>query len=262
MDRRPMHLALREMQATFTAPRLLIGMAAITLVLAVSGPFNTFAVFNPAERLVYWLIVVIATYGVGRGAAALLLATIGARIASPIWRNVLAGAATGIPVTLIVVAINLVAFGGTTGIDPLLLWLSCTAISVVVMVINLLVSSPGTAAGAPVVAATPTSPTPPLFDRIPHPQRGGLIAMTVQDHYVEVVTTKGKTLLLLRLSDAIREVAPVAGVQIHRSHWVALDAVQRVTRVNGKMAVLLSNGQQLPISRGYLPEVRAAGLVV
>ena len=66
----------------------------------------------------------------------------------------------------------------------------------------------------------------------------------------------------MRLGDAMREVGETRGVQVHRSHWVAIEAVTRVTRVGGKVTVELSNGTAVPVSRGYLPGVKAAGLVV
>jgi DNA-binding LytR/AlgR family response regulator len=103
---------------------------------------------------------------------------------------------------------------------------------------------------------------PPILERIPHPQRGALMALSVQDHYVEVVTEKGTSLVLMRLSDAIKETGAVAGLQIHRSHWVARDAVKRVIRTDGKVSLELRSGIRLPVSRGYLDAVKAAGLLV
>ena len=82
----------------------------------------------------------------------------------------------------------------------------------------------------------------------------------VEDHYVDIVTDKGKTLVLMRLADAMREAAAIPGLQIHRSHWVARDAVVRTQRADGKLSLELSNGLRLPVSRGFLPAVKEAGL--
>ena len=65
---------------------------------------------------------------------------------------------------------------------------------------------------------------------MPLPQRGGLLALSVEDHYVDIVTDKGKTLVLMRLADAMKETGSVAGLQIHRSHWVARGAVIKAHR--------------------------------
>ena len=51
--------------------------------------------------------------------------------------------------------------------------------------------------------------------RIPVETRGPLIALSVQDHYVEVRTARN-TLLLMRLSDAMQEARAADGLQIHR----------------------------------------------
>jgi DNA-binding LytR/AlgR family response regulator len=109
---------------------------------------------------------------------------------------------------------------------------------------------------------TVVEPPPLILERVPLPARGALWALVVQDHYVEVVTERGRTLVLMRLGDAIREVGKVEGVQIHRSHWVALDAVKRVVKTDGKVAVALPDGRRLGVSRGYMAAAREAGLVV
>ena len=62
------------------------------------------------------------------------------------------------------------------------------------------------------------------------------------------------------LADAIRESSGVPGLQIHRSHWVAIAAVVGAHRSDGKVLLELSNGLRLPVSRGYLPAVEEAGL--
>lgn len=108
--------------------------------------------------------------------------------------------------------------------------------------------------------APPALAAPALLERLPLPQRGPLLSLSVADHYVEVTTEKGRSLLLIRLSDAIREAHPTVGLQIHRSHWVALDAVARTIRVDGKLLVELKDGRRLPISRSYADPARAAGL--
>lgn len=258
MNDTPLQLALREVQASFTSPRALLGMAAVALVLGLSGPFDTFVQMGAAQRLVYWLAVVLLTYAIGRFTATLVGEVMRERLPQRPARLLVAAIVCGMPVTATVLAINAIAFNGSPGIEPLLLWLYCTLIATAVLfVVSTLVAGP---VAAP-VPADPDAP-PALLERLPHPQRGRLLALSVQDHYVEVLTDKGRALVLMRLSDAIRETGAVPGLQIHRSHWVALAAVKRVVRAGGKVLVELPNGDRLPISRGFLPAARAAGLVV
>ena len=78
----------------------------------------------------------------------------------------------------------------------------------------------------------------------------------MQDHYVEVTTTKGTELILIRFQYAIKEMGAIAGTQIHRSHWVTLNGMRRLKRQNGKLFVELVDGRTLPVSRTYAQTVR------
>jgi DNA-binding LytR/AlgR family response regulator len=66
-------------------------------------------------------------------------------------------------------------------------------------------------------------------------------------------------MLLMRLSDAIAETEPTPGFQIHRSHWVAQDAIGSVHSTSRKSEVVLHSGERLPVSRTYLPQLKDAG---
>jgi DNA-binding LytR/AlgR family response regulator len=86
--------------------------------------------------------------------------------------------------------------------------------------------------------------------------------LTAKNHYVEVVTDKGSTTIRMRLADAIDEMEPVEGYCVHRSHWVARSAINAVERENAqKIFVLLSNGDRIPVSRKYRPNLEKTGLV-
>ncbi len=78
---------------------------------------------------------------------------------------------------------------------------------------------------------------------------------------MDVVTTRGRGPLLMRLGDAIRETAGVEGLQVHRSHWVALEQVASARRIGDAAALTLSTGGEMPVSRSRLAQVRAAGLL-
>jgi LytTr DNA-binding domain len=266
VDGKPLQLALRELQATFTSPRALAAMAAIAAVLGLSGPFGTFAAMETVRRLVYWLAVVVLTYGVGRTVASFVAARIGDRLGDRRLRLLVASLACGVAVTLVVLVINEIAFGDT-GLPPLLLWLDCTLISIAVLGVVAMVEPPAPraveSASSSAALPEPGGPgePPAIIARLPLPQRGRLLALSVKDHYVEVITDRGRALVLTRLSDAIREAVPTVGLQIHRSHWVAIEAVERVGRSGGRLFVEIRGGERLPISRGFLPAARAAGLL-
>jgi chromate transport protein ChrA len=250
----PLQLALREMQRNLIAPRVLTGMAAAIAVLTISGPFNTLSQFDTPHRILYWLVIVVLTYVLSQGTATLALALLSGRVSGGLPRIAIATLASSVPSWLVVWLTTLVATGGHPDVDPVRLWFYCLAIAlaVVVMVVVMARTEP---------VASPAEPSvPAILERLPHPQRGQLSHISVSDHYVDVVTDKGTTLVLMRLSDAMREAAPIKGVQIHRSHWVALDAVAKVIRSEGRPMVEMRNGTRLPISRGFIEQAKAVGL--
>jgi len=173
--------------------------------------------------------------------------------------------------------VNGVAYQHVDIQSSLMIWLYAIIVTLAVVVMFVTLSevmggSPAAATGVTAsatvaetsqpAAALPPSPQPAILDRVPLRQRSRLIALIVEDHYVDIVTDKGRTLVLMRLADAIREAAPVPGLQVHRSHWVAFDAVVRAQRSEGKVMLELSNGMRLPVSRGFLPAAKDAGLVL
>ena len=275
MNRKALQLALREMQAATTNRFSRVGMILVTVLLGVSGPFGTFQSFNLGQRFGYWAITVLACYLTGQGAASYFLELLRDQITQRWPRVIVAGLLASLPVTIVVLVINGVAYQHMDVHESLMIWLYATIITLAIVVLFVTLSdlmrptivaaeaaaSP-TAEPAAVTGPGPALAPPAILERVALPQRGKLVALIVEDHYVDIVTDKGKTLVLMRLADAIREAVPVPGLQIHRSHWVALDAVVKTQRSEGKVLLELSNGMKLPVSRGYLPAAKEAGLVV
>lgn len=85
---------------------------------------------------------------------------------------------------------------------------------------------------------------------------GDLVSISSELHYVRVVTTDTEVMFLYNLKDAIEELPSDAGVQIHRSHWVARGHIKDLTRKDGSSECILSNGKRLPVSRRKYSEVK------
>ena len=101
-----------------------------------------------------------------------------------------------------------------------------------------------------------------LFLRKLGPDAGQkLVRMQSADHYVEVHTEKGPKLLLMRLSDATQMLDTFEGGQVHRSHWVNFNEIAGVIKRNRKIWLRMSDGAEVPVSRSYRPELRAAGMI-
>jgi hypothetical protein len=86
---------------------------------------------------------------------------------------------------------------------------------------------------------------------------GDLICITSELHYVRVVTTDSEVMFLYNLRDAIDELSSDAGIQIHRSHWVARGHIREIIRKKGNFECTLSNGKKLPVSRRKYSEIKA-----
>ncbi|WP_097068505.1 LytTR family DNA-binding domain-containing protein [Rhodobacter maris] len=111
------------------------------------------------------------------------------------------------------------------------------------------------------LAAVPEAePEVRLLARLSATRRGALIRLEVKDHYVKVFTTLGNESLLMRLADAMAETEGVEGLQVHRSHWVAREAIFGLSRERGKYALMLYDGTQIPVSRSHAPRVLALDL--
>ncbi len=256
---------MRELRRVTGSPRFWAAIAGASVLLGLVGPFGTYDELRLPARLAYWAVTAVATYLAGFGVVVLLqrLHT-GERMPGPVAFG-LYGAAAGVPVTLVVWAINAAVFAAADPLPALLpLGASIVAVSAVVSALVALFSHEfhkQEADVAPPASAAAGAARPRILDRLPAPQRGRLSHMTMQDHYVDVRTERGGALVLMRFADAIAETDGIDGLQIHRSHWVARDMVAELVRVGGRPMVRMKDGTLLPISRGFLDEAKRAGLV-
>lgn len=89
---------------------------------------------------------------------------------------------------------------------------------------------------------------------------GSVMRVSADDHYLVVQTTQGSGRMIMRFRDALSDLEDFPGFRIHRSHWVAAQAVLRV-RAEGRRHVMdLIDGTVLPVSQAYLAPLQAAGL--
>lgn len=111
--------------------------------------------------------------------------------------------------------------------------------------------------------SAPVAPAPVKFlERLPLKLRGAEIwAVEAQDHYLRLHTSKGQDLILMRLADAVAELAGIEGAQVHRSWWVARDAVADARRRDGRATLTLRDGSEVPVSRTYAKLIREAGWI-
>lgn len=111
---------------------------------------------------------------------------------------------------------------------------------------------------APPALALPALPR--LLSRIDPDLRAPIIRLQMNNHYVDVVTETGVESLLMRFADAMAETEGAEGLQVHRSHWVAREAICGLYRGRGKVVLRMRDGAVVPVSRSHLGTVLALGL--
>ncbi|MEZ5955293.1 MAG: LytTR family DNA-binding domain-containing protein [Hyphomonas sp.] len=131
----------------------------------------------------------------------------------------------------------------------------CLAMTVLGVLIDRAMHKPAEAApGGPDAAAR-------FLDRLPVKYRTAeLWAVSSEDHYLRVHTSLGEELILMRLADAVRDLAGAEGAQTHRSWWVAKNGVADIRRDNGKLVLVLRNGNEAPVSRTFQAAAKDAGI--
>ncbi|MEX0304819.1 MAG: LytTR family DNA-binding domain-containing protein [Leisingera sp.] len=77
-----------------------------------------------------------------------------------------------------------------------------------------------------------------------------------EEHYLRVATHNGQQTLRGRLGDLIAQVPAGAGIQPHRSWWVARAAVSGLKRGSQSDVLLLEEGVRVPVARGRRAQVR------
>ncbi len=106
------------------------------------------------------------------------------------------------------------------------------------------------AAGGPDTSANAgAGPEPRFLQRLPaHLAVDDVIALKAEQHYVKVYTAEKSFMTLYRFSDAVAEMDPEAGRQVHRSYWVRTTAIRRIKRAAKKYELELVNDLTVPVS--------------
>jgi hypothetical protein len=237
----------------------------IGIVLGLFGPFGSYAM-PTALRLIYWLGFVVAGYAIFRP-----IIIVGRWLAEMIHIDVLIG--IGLALLLAAVPMTfLVAWAFSGFVARIASWseglgLLYLQVLLIGFLINgffmLMFREPADPVAAPATtrnkAPPPVPQVPTSFaDRLP-PGFGPLLALNSEDHYVRAIGESREELILIRLRDAVAELANVDGLQVHRSWWVARAAIA-ATRREGRTATLtLTTGRDVPVSREAMAAVRAAG---
>jgi len=96
-----------------------------------------------------------------------------------------------------------------------------------------------------------------IGELVPADKRGPLVALSAQDHYVNIITKNGNFLNRMSLAEAMAITPEALGLQVHRSHWVAYDAMLSLEKIAERYFLTLQNGSQIPVAKGKAELVEA-----
>jgi hypothetical protein len=242
-------------------------MRGVGIAVALGLIFSWFGVYETqnfpfAERVVYWT----GLMGIGIVSGTVISPLVSNRWlpkAHPAVHVVVASLLISVPITIGLIIIE--AAGDGTVAPPW--WMGLQYLYV--LVVSLLLTSLAWVlerytekqigpAGAGAVAAPVAASA--FADRLPAKFRAAdIYAVSAEDHYLRVHTSAGETMILMRLADALRELASLEGLQTHRSWWVARQGLSEASKGDGKLTLKLKSGVEAPVSRTYAKAVKDAG---
>lgn len=246
-------MAVRIAEHGLRPAAILIGLLAATgLFLGLVGPFGSYFSGPAWQRIGYWTGMSVAG-GLPFGAAAWIILRRG-------WSYVATGAALlaaalllANPFAAIVSVVAVRLWPQLRAFGPEIWYAQVVAIAVpLTLAFGLGRKALGARGGAD---DAPKSATP----RALGVDSRSVLCLQMEDHYVRVHTAAGSRLVLATLQQAIASVENGRGLQVHRSWWVANDAVAEVLSDGRNLRLRLTNGVVAPVARSAVAAVREAG---
>jgi len=240
----------------------LLGVLILAVVLGVTGPFGTYGRLDLGSRLVVFAAVGAVTWL----AVALLAAWLGGVEPIDRWPVYVRMTLVGLLAAILSTAAVIVVHGWISWPIP---WRAFAEIypdnAFLTVVLSVLVGlsveqrlHARADAERARVAELPQA-GPDFFRRIPPALGRDLLALEMEDHYLRIHTAVGSDLILLRLRDALTELDPSRGRQVHRSWWVADGAVTTSERAGARSLLVLRNGLKVPVSKSFRDQAREMG---
>lgn len=250
----------RQVMNSLFSPVTIAVWFVVTVACVFSGPFGTYAGLTLGERAVFW--PAIATLSTFAGYGGRLISTLLVGTATGYLRDSVHVFVVTCLITPVVWSVIYVSNAGDMSMVPSIwrLGLMVAAVSVTVVMFRRVIPGMRPAFDRPAEEPGAELVRPRLADRLSDPG-AGILRLTVEDHFVDVISDSGRERLRMRFADAVNEMEPVDGFCTHRSHWVASAAVEGPEREQGKLFLRLRNGDRVPVSRKYRGELKKAGLL-
>lgn len=259
---------MRETPYFRSMPHQLPWVVGLAIIMAVTGPFGLYAYTDLGVRLVYFTATGMLFWLQVLGFAVLLSRVEAFQRWSITARMALAGVLAAIPGTVEIIILHSwlirpVPFRAFWEIYPQTAFLTAVIAVLVGLFIERRLHADADTERARVAALPadeiPKDGAPDFFRRMPPALGRDLLALEMEDHYLRIHTALGSDLILLRLRDALAELGPSSGRQVHRSWWVAEGAVASAERDARRPMLVLRNGLRVPVSKTYRDQVKQAG---
>jgi hypothetical protein len=115
--------------------------------------------------------------------------------------------------------------------------------------------------GLTLPTAEPTLPlaTSEPERRLPDHLLENALCLQMEDHHIRIHAQHRSWLQLSTMREAIDQIGPERGLQVHRSWWVARDAVRDVMEEGRTIRLRLANGLEVPVARNRVAVLRSEG---
>ncbi|MFT4150117.1 MAG: LytTR family DNA-binding domain-containing protein [Paracoccaceae bacterium] len=253
---------LSHWKADLSTPVPLVLWVVLTVIVALAGPFGTLEELRLPARLLVWGGIIGGSILVGTGCRALVHEVLGLRDflrGAPVIALLVVAICTW-PVHTLATVMTRPENSNVLSLGEMALFIAAVSVGVGAFR-EVLARDAGESIEAAAQVEPAASPLPRLIDRLPAETRAPLVSISGRNHYVDVVTLAGRASLLMRFADALVEAEGAEGAQIHRSHWVAWDAVESAGIEGARAWVMLRNGAQLPVSRNHREKLVERGLL-
>ncbi|WP_037076223.1 LytTR family DNA-binding domain-containing protein [Neorhizobium vignae] len=259
---------LRELQLFTRSWRFWTTFILVILIFVVSGPYGTFERMTLGIRFGYWLTVHAVTWAIAISLSITAEILLRNRLGHTLARMMIGSLVAALPIGFALGAIDFAFFGRwaemETGFHRALFALPLCALFCLLTYTAMHrqiaeISAPALSVSPSPAEAPAASPVsqPEILARLKPQNRGAILRLSVEDHYTDVVTSRGHELVLLRFADALKELGPTPGLQVHRSHWVTDAHVETLKRDGGRLVLIMKDGTEIPVSRTYAEAVRS-----
>lgn len=260
-----MQSALRELCTIAAARRLWLTFTLVVALFTVTGPFGTAERMFVGARFSYWLMVHALAWSISITFSIMADVHLTGILLSRPLRMMSGSLLAALPVALALQGLDMVFDGQPFSLAALRTGFAITLPLCALFCLLTWLTMSGTLTGGtqqaalsqpsylsvsaeePLIAQSPA----PLLLRLRPEHRATVLRLSSADHYTEVVTRRGRELVLIRFSDALAELGEAQGLRVHRSHWIADEHVAGLQRDGRRLFVLAADGDRIAVSRPY-----------